>query len=70
MVETISFSSPLRFSNLGALVMLSIPPAIIALYSPALILLAAIIAAFREEPQTLLMVVAAVEFGSPAPNAT
>ena len=50
--------------------MLSIPPAMIALYSPALILLAAIIAAFREEPHTLLIVVAAVEFGRPAPRAT
>ena len=50
--------------------MLSIPPATMALYSPALILFAAIIAALREEPQTLLIVVAAVELGSPAPKAT
>ena len=50
--------------------MLSIPPAIMALYSPALILFAAIITAFRDEPQTLLIVVAAIEFGKPAPSAT
>ena len=50
--------------------MLSIPPAIMALYSPAFMLLAAIITAFKEEPQTLLIVVAAIVFGRPAPNAT
>ena len=50
--------------------MLSIPPAMIALYSPALILLAAIITAFNDEPHTLLIVVAAIVLGRPAPNAT
>ena len=33
-------------------------------------LFAAIITAFSEDPQTLLIVVAAIEFGKPAPNAT
>ena len=50
--------------------MLSMPPATMALYSPARMLFAAIMAALREEPHTLLMVVHGVETGSPAPKAT
>ena len=50
--------------------MLSIPPATITLYSPARMLLAAIMAALRDEPQTLLTVAQGVETGRPAPSAT
>ena len=37
---------------------------------PAMMSLAAIIAAFKLEPQTLLTVVQGVEYGNPAPSAT
>ena len=50
--------------------MLSMPPATMTLYSPARMLLAAIMAALSEEPHTLLMVVQGVETGRPAPKAT
>ena len=50
--------------------MLSMPPAMMALYSPARMLLAAIMAALSDEPQTLLMVAHGVETGRPAPKAT
>ncbi|CAI8259156.1 MAG: Uncharacterised protein [Methanobacteriota archaeon] len=57
-------------TNLGAFVIDSIPPAIIQLYSPHLILLAASITAFRADPHTLLTVYAAVVTGKPACIAT
>ena len=64
--------APFRWpmSNCGALLILSMPPATMALYSPARILFAAIMAALSDEPHTLLMVVQGVETGSPAPRAT
>ena len=46
------------------------PPAITALYSPALIAEEAIITDFRLDPQTLLIVVQGVETGNPDPRAT
>jgi hypothetical protein len=42
----------------------------IARYSPAWMLFAASIAHFSEEPHTLLMEVAGIEEGNPAPSAT
>ena len=48
----------------------SIPPATMTLYSPARMLLAAIMTALSEDPHTLLMVVAGVLFGIPEPSAT
>ena len=50
--------------------MLSIPPAIITFDLPAVMLFAAIIAASNELPQTLLIVVAPIDTGKPAPRAT
>ena len=46
------------------------PPAMIISACPAMMSLAAIIAAFKLEPQTLLTVVQGVEYGNPAPSAT
>ena len=46
--------------------MLSIPPATTMSDVPAKIASAAIIVAFMLDPQTLLMVVAPVEYGNPA----
>ena len=54
----------------GALVIDSIPPTITTSETPALISVAAIIAAFRLEPHTLLIVVQGVVTGNPAPMAT
>ena len=49
--------------------MLSMPPATTMPASPRRIAWAAIITAFRPEPQTLLTVAAPTETGSPAPSA-
>ena len=54
----------------GALLIDSMPPAITTLACPEIISLAAIITAFRLEPQTLLIVVHGVEYGKPAFIAT
>jgi hypothetical protein len=54
----------------GALLIDSIPPATTTLATPALISVAAIIAAFRLDPHTLLIVVQGVLTGIPAPIAT
>ena len=52
------------------MVILSIPPAITARYSPALIAEEAIMTDLRLEPHTLLIVVLGVVTGKPAPSAT
>ena len=54
----------------GALLIDSMPPATTRLETPALISVAAIMAALRLEPQTLLMVVQGVLTGRPALIAT
>ena len=75
-MESISVEFPIfvpfrwPIKSCGAFDIDSIPPAIIALYSPALILVAANIAALSDEPHTLLMVVHGVLTGKPAPKAT
>ena len=48
--------------------MLSMPPATTMSDVPAMIASAAIIVAFMPEPQTLLIVVAPTDIGSPAPS--
>ena len=67
-----SIFSPFIFSlvKYGALLIDSIPPAIITFACPEMISLAAIITAFKLEPQTLLIVVQGVEYGNPALIAT
>ena len=67
-----SIISPLFFSlvKYGELLIDSIPPAIITFACPEIMSLAAIITAFKLEPQTLLIVVQGVEYGNPELIAT